>query len=107
MFILAGICTDEMSKLIGAVKYIVQIIQFAVPVMLILWGILDMTKAITAGKEEEIKKFRKALVDRVIAAVLVLIIPFVVMTLMGLVGSTDWKTCWTNSKANISNLLTK
>lgn len=114
MFILAGagagkaacLGGDNIRLIIGAIRYIVTLIQFVVPVLLIVWGILDLSKAITAGKEEEIKKWRKTLVDRIIAAVIVFLIPFIVFTITGLVGDSSWKTCWqAASEVQLSDLL--
>lgn len=97
---------DNIRLIIGAIRYIVTLIQFVVPILLIVWGILDLSKAITAGKEDEIKKWRKTLVDRIIAAVVVFLVPFIVFTITGLIGDSSWKTCWQSaSEVTLSDLL--
>ncbi|HOZ53733.1 MAG TPA: hypothetical protein PKY25_00105 [Bacilli bacterium] len=107
MFILETACYNlQVKTIIGAIRYIVTFIQFVVPVLLIVWGILDLSKAITAGKEEEIKKWRKTLVDRIIAAVIVFLVPFIVFTITGLLGDSKWKDCWQEaSEVKLSDLV--
>lgn len=107
MFILETSCpSDQIKIIIGGIRYIVTLIQFVVPILLIVWGILDLSKAITAGKEEEIKKWRKALVERIIAAVVVFLIPFLVFTITGLLGDSSWKTCWSETgEITLQNLV--
>lgn len=99
MFILkATACpSEEVKTIIGGIRYIVTLIQFVVPILLIVWGILDLSKAITAGKEDEIKKWRTALVQRIIAAVVVFLVPFLVFTITGLLGDSSWKECWSET----------
>lgn len=106
MFILAGTTTsaadkttcDDLASIMGIIGMILKIIQWIVPVILILLGTIDLVKAVSQGKEEEIKKGQKTLITRAIAAVLVFFIPMLVSTIMGLVGSNTWKTCWSAHK---------
>lgn len=65
------------------ISIIYTIIQIAVPVVLVIMGMLDLFKAVTAQKEDEMTKARKMLVKRLIYAVLV----FFVMVVVKLVVS--------------------
>ncbi len=60
---------------------IVLIIQIGVPVLLIIFGMLDLGKAVIAQKEDEIKKGQSTFFKRLIAAILV----FFVVTIVKLV----------------------
>lgn len=101
MLILSEFC-DDAGIAISIAKWVVQLIQFTIPIILIVWGIIDVAKAIAAGKEDDIKKWQKTLVQRVIAAVAIFLIPFLVSIIMGLIGSTEWKECWNNADPKIN-----
>lgn len=101
---------DSCYGLITVVKLIkhgvVPIIQIGIPIILILLGMLDLGKAVMAGKEDEMKKAQSQLLKRAIYAVGV----FFVITLVTLVfnllsntafnGTTEgtdavsWAKCW-------------
>lgn len=88
------------------IRVVFSIIQYVIPVVLILLGSIDLVKAVTQGKEEDIKKGQKTLITRAITAVIVFLVPLIVSVIMGLIGSKDWKTCWNQAKGqSISSLL--
>lgn len=91
--------SSTLVQVIALVRFILNIICIAVPIIMILMGTIDLFKAVTAGKEEDIKKKQKALITRVIAGVLVFLVPTIVMLIMSLLGAGgNWKTCWNNAK---------
>ncbi len=96
-----GTCPDEMQTIVNIMKFALTAIQWIVPILLILWGTIDLVKAVVAGKEDDIKKNQKALLKRVISAVIVFLIPAAVSILLGLIGTEGWKTCWDSSEAKI------
>ena len=71
------------SKIAFVVALIIRVIQVGVPILLIIWGMLDLGKAVMAQKEEEIKKGQNTFIKRLIAAILV----FFVITIVRLVVS--------------------
>lgn len=91
-YILAGCKVSgssvDITNVMKVFKLIITIIQYLVPVILVLWGSMDLFKAITQGKEEEIKKKQNTLIKRAIAAVLVFILPWAVVTIMGFLGTS-------------------
>lgn len=98
-------CTS-LAPVFVIIRVVFSIIQYVVPVVLILLGSIDLVKAVTQGKEEDIKKGQKTLITRVVAAVIVFLIPLIVSVIMGLIGSNDWKSCWNDAKdESISELL--
>lgn len=86
-----------LTSIVLIVKFLLTIIQWIVPIILIVLGTIDLVKAVIAGKEEDIKKNQTALIKRVIAAVVVFLVPMIVTILMGWIGNDDWKTCWNNT----------
>ena len=84
----------ELGPIITLLKNVVRLLQWLIPIGLILYGLLDLGKAVIAGKEDEMKKAQGTLIKRVVYAVAVFLVVTIVSFVMGLVGSTDWKKCW-------------
>lgn len=74
---------SDMFKLLGLAITVIKII---IPILLILFGMLDMGKAVTSGKDDEIKKSAASFGRRVGAAVLVFFIPSIVGLVMNLIS---------------------
>lgn len=62
-------------------------IQVVVPILLIIWGMLDFAKAIIGQDEEKIKAGQKLFIKRLIAAVIVFLIVTIVRLAVSLAGS--------------------
>lgn len=92
-------CSEEsLYSVFVIVRFILTVIQWVAPIILIIIGSIDMVKAIIAGKEDEIKKNQQTLIKRLISAVIIFLIPLLVSIIMGWVGNEDWKSCWGDSK---------
>ena len=54
---------SELLSIIGILKTVLKIMQIGIPVLLIIFGTIDLGKAVMAGDEKEIKagyqKFRE------------------------------------------------
>lgn len=103
MFVLADTDVDCQSgstlvNVIAIVRLVMNIICVAVPIIMILMGTIDLFKAVTAGKDDDIKNKQKALITRIIAGVLVFLVPTIVSVLMNLIGVSKWRTCWNSAK---------
>ncbi len=73
----------------NAVSLIVKIIWVVVPVLLVIFGLLDLAKAVVAQKEDEIKKGQQTLIKRIVAAVIVFFVIFIVQTIIRFVSGED------------------
>lgn len=102
MFVLA-VC-NGLEAVVSVVKFILEIIRWVVPIILIVLGTIDLVKAVVAGKDDDIKKHQQTLIKRIIAAVIVFLIPMLVSILMGWIGNDDWKTCWKSEDSSINSL---
>lgn len=69
------------------VSLIINIIKIGTPILLIILGMIDMFKAMTAQKEDEIKKAQGLFVKRLIAGILVYLVFVIVELLFGVLGS--------------------
>lgn len=100
-----GLCSNtNLLQVIHIVRTVINILQIAVPVALILWGTLDIGKAVIAGDEKKMKEAQKPFIKRIVYAVIAFLVPFIVSIVMGYVGNTEWKNCWTAAKdVEVSN----
>jgi len=64
------------------VSLIVLIIKIAVPVLLIIFGMLDLAKAVIASKEDEIKKGQQTFIKRLVASVIVFFVVQIVQIIV-------------------------
>ena len=77
------------NELFNLVSTIIQMIKIVVPILLIIWDMLDFAKSVVAKKEEDIKKYQKAFVSRLISALVVFLIVVIVQFAVNLVSSVE------------------
>jgi hypothetical protein len=95
-------CGDEnLLNILGLVKKIIAILQIGIPIVLLLFGTIDLGKAVMAGDEKEIKAATSTLLKRAIAAIAVFLLFIVVSLVTGWVGGTEWTTCWGAADKNV------
>lgn len=102
-------CTD-LAPVINLLKAILGIIQWGIPIILIIMGSIDLGKAVLASDDKEIKGATSKLVKRAIAAVAVFFIPLLVNMLMKMVanngtststgGEKNFVQCWADDGTN-------
>ncbi len=73
-------------KFIG---YILLIVKIVIPLLLIIFGIIDLFKAVTGGKDGEVTKSLKTFVFRLIAGVAIFFIPTIISFVFTLVDGFD------------------
>ena len=81
-------CT-YLNPIISIIKTVLSIVQWAIPIILILIGTFDMMKAVVASKEDEIKAAQKLLIKRIVYAVIIFLIPTIVYFVFNIVSNTD------------------
>lgn len=74
------------SMIPNLVTTAVNIIKIVIPILLIIYGMLDLGKAVMAQKEDEIKKGQQTFVKRIVAAVIVFLVVFIVQIVFNLVA---------------------
>lgn len=100
------VCSD-LAPIIKFVKNgIFPIIQFGIPIILVVLGTLDLGKAVLAGKEDEMKNAQKMLLKRCIYAVMVFFVVTIVTLVFSLFATSgadkdidggdpaNWRSCW-------------
>lgn len=99
---------DACGGLLPIVKVIVSIMKVVtiiIPIALIVFGTIDLGKAVIASDEKEVKAAQKRLIQRFIYAALVFFVPTLVYFVMNMVASgaedqdtTSWRGCWNAAK---------
>ncbi len=93
MYILAdvsSICSAlEGNGIVNLTSTAYTIVKVVVPLLLIVWGMLDFGQAVIAGKEDEIKAKQKLFIRRIIAAIMVFLVLAIVDLVIGVVTPTD------------------
>ena len=76
-------------KLPNTVHTIILVIQIAVPIVLVIFGMLDLFKGVTAQKDDEVKKGQQTFVKRLISAAIVFFVIAIVKLLIGFVANDE------------------
>lgn len=102
-FLVANVC-KELGPILGIVNFIVNLIMIGVPIALIIYGMIDLGKAVISSKEDEVKKATKLFFKRFLYAVGVFAVVWIVQTVFSIVakstGNTinpdqgSWLQCW-------------
>ena len=87
------------NRIVNIVSTLITIIKFGIPILLIIFGMLDLGKAVVASKEDEIKKGQQMFIRRVISAVLVFFVVVVVQLVVNVAAGDDSDNVWTCVKA--------
>lgn len=83
----------------GVLKYVCILI----PIFLMLYGILDLGKAVIASDEKEVKSAQSRLIKRIIYAIVIFLVPSIISLIMNVVAlgadptevsTTSWSSCW-------------
>ena len=95
--------SDACGGLLPLVKVLVQLIKIVmivIPIALILYGTIDLGKAVIASDEKEVKQAQSRLIKRFIYSALIFFVPMLVGVVMNLVSAgaeedtTSWQSCW-------------
>ena len=90
---LNNICINEyLDPFINIVSTIVNLIKIGVPVILIVLGMIDMTKAVASQKEEKIKAGQKVLLSRMVTGAIVFFIVAIVQLIVSVIENATGKS---------------
>lgn len=87
--------TSDIWRLVGRVLLVFKIV---IPILLIIFGMMDLGKAVVAAKDDEIKKATKQLAMRAVAGIVIFFVPTLVGFIFTLVDgfadvSADYEIC--------------
>lgn len=91
------LCTSEAGyRLFGIAGYALNIIQIAVPIILIIMGTIDLVRALVAQKNDQMKKAQSTLIKRVIIGVVIFFVPMAIKFVVGMLGDKMNSPCMTS-----------
>lgn len=98
-----GTCPQELVPIVYFVKKIAfNTLRIFVPIILILMGTIDLTKAVMANDDKLMKDSTNKFIRRILTAIILFFIVTIVTIVMDMfatsgVGKNDgWKACWYN-----------
>lgn len=92
-----GFCAKS-AKILKLVGYVLVAVKIVVPLLIIIFGIVDLSKAVITSDEKGITKAAASLAKRAIAGVIIFFIPTIVKLCFNLVNgfneiSDDFNVC--------------
>ena len=100
LFLIADAECGGLLPLVRVLAAVIRLFWILIPVGLIIYGTVDLGKAVIASDEKEVKSAQSRLIKRFIYAAVVFFVPILVGVVMNLVaagdpGDTDsWSGCW-------------
>lgn len=96
------VCEGGLRDIVGIVKILLKVLQIGIPIVLLVFGTIDLGKAVMAGDEKEIKAATSLLLKRAVAAVAVYLLFIVISMVTGWVGGKEWVDCWGKASTNVN-----
>ena len=105
------VCDGDFLAVLRIVRWVIDIICFAIPIILIILCILDIAKIVTAGNIDD--KLKKEVTNKVVTRIIFAVLIYLVPTIIGLifrlipidqndrdikVGNATWNDCWKAAK---------
>ena len=89
--------SSALSIVLPIVKNILLLIQIIVPILLIIFSIVQLSQGVM---NPDIKDQNKKIFNKFLAAAIVFMVPVLLNAVMGLVGeSTEFSKCWNNANS--------
>ena len=86
---LLGTFCKETANIWQILGYVVMILKIAIPLILIVLGMVDLGKAVVSSDEKAINKSVGTLIKRFVAAVVIFFIPTIVSAIFGILKLVD------------------
>ncbi len=94
----AGFCSETI-QVFNVIGHVVMILKVLVPLIIIVLGIIDLSKAVISNDDKAISKSAGSLVKRFIAGVVIFFIPTIVTVIFDMLELVnvkgDFNTCLT------------
>ncbi len=93
---IGGLCDKpQYRKPMKFLGILVSFFRIVVPILIVAFGVMDLYKAVTAAKDDEIRKAFKAIIVRALAGVFVFLLPGIVQFVLNMVKEwSDYKNDW-------------
>lgn len=93
---------NGLAPILTIIYHVLQVFWILIPIALIVFGTIDLGKAVISSDEKEVKASQGRLIKRFIYAALVFFVPILVIAVMDLVASSvqeeadaeSWRSCY-------------
>lgn len=102
-----GADLDACGGLLPIVKVlkrgVMPLVQIGIPILLIIFGTVDLGKAVISSDEKEVKAAQGRLIKRFIYAAAIFFVTTLVVVVMNVVSkggegdTSSWQNCWENA----------
>lgn len=75
--------STDIWQIVGKILFVFKIV---IPLLLIIFGMIDLGKAVISSEEKAIKEATTSIIRRLIAAVVIFFVPTIVGAVFGLIG---------------------
>ena len=100
LFLIGVEVCGGLLPLVKVIYNVIWVAMIVIPIVLIVYGTIDLGKAVIASDEKEIKAAQSRLIKRFIYAAAVFFVPLLVTVVMNVVATgaegdaTSWANCW-------------
>ena len=94
----------NMKPFLNILRIVIHLLQFSVPLILLVFGTIDMIKAVTSNDDKAAKNSLNTFIKRLMYGILVFLAPFLVRLVLNFlnenilknseVDSMNWLRCW-------------
>lgn len=86
---LDNFCSGAVQGIFTTLGWIFYVLKILVPIILMIFGTIDFTKAIIASKDDEIKTATKSLIIRTIAGIVIFFIPSILGFIVDMIDKNE------------------
>ncbi len=75
--------------ILNSISYLIDFIKIGIPLLLIIFGMIDLAKGVVAKKEEDMKKCQQLFVKKLIAGAMVFFVISITIFLLKMLDSAE------------------
>ena len=75
--------------ILNTISYVIDFIKIGIPLLLIIFGMLDLAKGVVAKKDEDMKKYQRLFLKKLIAGAMVFFVVSITIFLLKLLDSAE------------------
>lgn len=84
-----NLCSKDFMDLYELISIFIKILKYLVPLIIIFLGVLDFYKSVVSSEDNRIKKSFFSLLRRIIAGVLIFLLPSIVLSVFDMIGINE------------------
>ena len=101
----------NLQPFLNIIRMVIRLIQYSVPLLLLVLGTIDMVKAVASNDDKISKTSSQMFLKRLIYGVLIFLVPFLLRVILKMiddniiknsndVSATSWLSCWNYTMDN-------